>query len=77
MSDSVQTPWTVARQAPPGMEPTSLTSSALVGSFFTTSATWDAHTQGNVMVVNFFYSRILVVQESEYIPVAIYRGKFL
>ena len=75
--------WTAVEDPPPGdlpdpgMEPTSLTSSALVGSFFTTSATWEAHTQGNVMVVNFFYSRILVVQESEYIPVAIYRGKFL
>lgn len=33
--------------------------------------------QGNVMVVNFFYSRILMVEENEYVLVAIYTGKFL
>ena len=66
--------WTAVEDPPPGdlpdpgIKPTSLTSSVLVGSFFTTSATWEAHTQGNIMVVNFFYSRILVVQENEYIP---------
>ena len=35
----------------PGIKPASLVSPALPGGFFTTSATWEAHTMGNNLVI--------------------------
>ena len=35
-----------------GVEPTSLTSAALAGRFFTTSATWDAHNATMLIMEN-------------------------
>ena len=48
----------------PGMEPVSLTSPALAGRFFTTSATWEVLTPGKPS--NFFFGCVIDVQNCNF-----------